>query len=239
MKQFRIVLVALLAVSALGAVLAVSASAETTLLAEWLENGNSIPAGVSRETETPGLFLLEDKGAPGEASELCSAIADGIVEVNGLDEVLQILNLAKEKIEALGGLALLGTGNKLPDCEKEKTCEEGTATKPMEVWPVGLPWHSTLFLMEDGKILDLVENAAYELLCWVLLINVEDECKAPDSEFEVVNDADNGDAAIPAGAVGEPLESCTLGGAGTGVPQADELAEIKLTNGELLTVSSE
>jgi hypothetical protein len=242
MRKFQVVALALFAMFAFSAAFAVSASAETTLLAEWLVNGAKIVGELASET-TGSLKLEDTKTAIGAAAVLCSAIADGTVGENGLDLIKEILNLAKEKIEALGGLALLGTGAG-SDCVRVTGCEEGTATEPIEVWPVGLEWHTELFLMENGEILDLVNKEdgsvfGYELLCSVLLINTEDTCTATDSEFAVINDADTGDAAVPAGSIGLPLANCTLGGLETGVNETDELAPITLTSGELLTVSSE
>lgn len=245
MHRLRFICGALIVMLTATAFVTASASAETTLLAEWLIDGNDINPGVHFFGETSGAILLEDKGAAGAAAVLCSMIFSDSVTENGEGRIEKLLNLSEGVIEELGGLALLGTGNKLPDCETEKTCEEGSATKPIEVWPLELNgstlvWPTLLFLMEvGGTILNLVEDAGYELLCWVLLVNVEDHCVAKDTELEVINDADDGDAAIPNGATAEPLFNCTLGGAGTGVNTTDELMPIVLNNGELLTVSSE
>jgi hypothetical protein len=238
MKKSQIVLLALLVVSAFSAVFAVTASAEITLLAEWLLSGVGIAAGVEQATETAGSILLEDTGAPGAAAVLCTAILDGFLLANGLDLVTKILNLALEEIGELGGLALVG----ITDCVSVKTCENAS---DIEVWPHLLPWHTLLFLAEDGKFLDSVSKEdgtqfGYELLCLVLGINVEDLCWTTRSAFEVLNDADTGDASVPAGAEGLPFAECNLGGLGTGRNVADELTPITIPGSELLlTVSSE
>lgn len=232
MKKFQGVILAMLAVTAFGAVLASSAFAETTLLAEWLANGAEITTNLA--TTSTGALLLEDtKTIAGSAAVLCEGIFIGAVGANGKDETTEIQNLAKEKIGALGGLAL--------KCVTESGCAAATEASPIEVWPVGLPWKTELFLMENGTFLDLVSatEVGYELLCLILGINTEDKCTAADGEVEIVNDADTGDAAIPANAIVNPQFNCTQsGGAATGVNQSDELASILLTGGELLTVSS-
>jgi hypothetical protein len=242
MRKFYTIMLALVAVFAFGVVIASSASAEITLLAEWLANSLAIPAGTTLATEATGSLLLEDtETIAGHASVLCSGIFIGNVKANGEDETTEIQNAAKEKISVLGGaLALL--------CSTEQTCAAATEASPIEVWPVGLPWLTRLFLMENGEILDLVTtdvaNAAgllavgYELLCLVLGLNTEDTCVSDDFEIAIVNDADTLDASILSGAETTPAE-CSQSSKLTGLNVADELTPILLVNLELLTVSSE
>jgi hypothetical protein len=227
MKKFQAVILALFAVSALGVVFAASASAEVTLLAEWLINAAVIPAGTTVESETTGSLLLEDNKTPfGAAAVLCSAILDGTLGPNGEDLITAVLNLAKELIgEELVGLAL--------ECEGEKLC-----STPALVWPDKLPWPTLLFLMENGEFLDLVENAGYHNECTVLGIKEADLCTLADSEFPVLNDPVTGDAETPANVAATPNATCMLGGANSGVNETDELATITSPAG-LVTVSSE
>jgi hypothetical protein len=244
MKKLYTVVLALFAVSALGAIVAASASAETVLLpGEWLANGAAIAAALP--TETAGELLLEDTGAPGSPAVLCSGIFLGTVNAGGLDTTTELLNLAKEAISLtpLTGLALIG--NDLPgqDCETELVCALGTDESPIEVWPVGLPWTTELFVMENGELLDLVTKTGggtfgYELLCLILGLNVVDECTATDGEVKIVNDPEGADAAILAKETVTPNALCTVSNAETGVDETDELIEIKLTSGELLTVDA-
>jgi hypothetical protein len=210
--------------------------AESTLLAEWLANGSVIAVALS--TETTSEFLLEDQATlTGKAAILCKGIFVGTVGPNGEDSVTKLLNLAKEEVAALGGLALLGTGAG-SDCVTVSGCAEGTAASPIEVWPKNLPWSTLLFLMEIGAFADLVKSMAFELLCLVLAVNAEDTCEASDIEFTIINDPLSGDASIPAQS-GLPLANCTQGGNEKGVIATDAAAAIGLTGGELLTVSSE
>jgi hypothetical protein len=242
MRKFQIVMLALLVVSALSAVFAMSASAEVTLLAEWLVSGAAITAGEEATTQE-GELLLEDGAAA--SSVLCTAIFDGFVLANGLDSVTKVLHLDGTEVTELGGvLPLTGTTATGPDCVHVTGCAEGTEASPIKVWPLGLPWHTLLFLMANGTFLDDVskENGTtfgYELECLVSGILVTDTCESGLTEFEVVNDADTGNAAIPAGAIGEPLAKCSIFGGELGKNQADALTEILLTSGLLLTVSSE
>jgi hypothetical protein len=244
MKKLYKAILALFAVSALGALLAASASAETTLGAEWLANGNAVLNNLS--TESAGQLELEDTGAPGSPSVLCSGVLSGTVGAAGVDETKEVLNKAKESVSLtpLTGLALLGTEATGPDCVTERVCAVGSATSPIEVWPVGLPWASVIFTMEDGKILDLITKVGggkfgYELLCLVGGINTVDECTSTDAEVELFNDPEGADAAIPAGAKTTPNAVCTLSGnKETGVNEADELIIITLLSGELLTMDA-
>src|SRR5262249_19575483 len=143
---------------------------------------------------------LEDtETIAGKTAIKCSSIGDGTVEPDGKGETTKVLNLAKEEIGGLGGLALLGTGAG-SDCQAISGCAEGTAASPIEVYPIGLPIRGELFLMENGEILVLGAGTevGYELLCLILGINAEDRCTATDGEVLVQNDPVTGDADTPA-----------------------------------------
>ena len=230
----------LLAVSMLCAVFAGSAFAETTLLAEWLANGVGLTINVG--IEKTGTIKLEDtETIAGKSAIRCSGIADGTVGPDGTGEVTRLLNLKGEEVGALGGLALLGTGAG-SDCQAISGCAEGTATSPIEVWPIGLPVKGELFLMEDGTFLLLgtpVGSAGYEILCLILGLNAEDECTGTNGEGLIQNSPVTGDASTPAGSRLTPNATCTQsGGKATGVVEETEESTDKLVNGELLTVSS-
>jgi len=226
-------MLALVAVFAFGAAVASSASAETTLAAQWLAAGVAVAAELATSSE--GELLLEDEGAA--SSVLCMGIFKGSVNAGGVDLTTEILTLAE------GNPPLTGTG-KGPDCEAVTGCAEGTAASPIEVTPIGLPWSTLLFLVEGTPelFLDLVTAAAggtavfgYLLMCLVLSVLVEDECTATDLNVEIVNT--EGNAEIPAGATTTPNANCSIGGAGKGKNKADVLSAILLTSGEALTVS--
>jgi hypothetical protein len=241
MKKLHVMMLALVAMFAFSALLAEVASAEITLLAEWLANGATITTTLT--SETSGKLRLEDaETIAGKSAVICSAILDGTIGPNGEDSITEILNLAGQKIE-LGLRALLGTGNKLPDCEGTGMgCAEGTAASPIEVYPLGLPWKTLLFLMENGEFLDAIFAAkiGYEILCLLLGINAEDTCEASQETALIQNSPETGDAFTPSGSKITPNAKCTQsGGKETGINEASGPSTMTLGSGELLTISSE
>jgi hypothetical protein len=239
MTKIQSVILASLTVLTFGAGFVASASAETTKVHNWLEGASKTVITESQPSETVGALLLEDaETIAGKASVVCRMILSGTVGAEGKGEITIVLNFEREIVSSapLTEMALLGTGSKLPDCETEATCAEGTGASPIEVWPVGLPWSSLLFLMENGETLNLVEKVGYELLCLVLGINVVDECASVDGEVLVVNNA-SGDASTPAKSAVSPEASCTQSGEkDTGVTETVGETLIELEFGELLSI---
>lgn len=228
MKRVQIAGFALVAVFALIMMLASSAFAEVTLLAEWLENGSAIVSAVG--TKTSGEILIEDDKVPlvGKVAITCSGVLVGNVGSNGKGEVTEVLNLAEEKIGTnLSGTALL--------CKTETECE--SSATDIEVWPVTLPWSTEVFLMENGEYLDLIKGSGYEVKCLIAGITVEDKCEASDTDLHVENGSKG--VETPADTIAEPLATCSEGGTESGVDETVTVAEPKLTSGEELTVSSE
>src|ERR1700722_14966934 len=113
MKKIQILGVALLALFALSAVVASLASAETTLLAEWLSAGASIGAAVA--SKSTGTITLEDTKLG--IGVLCTGSFDGTVGPHGAATVTEVLNAGGTKIELAGTLLT---------CEAHKFCESGT-----------------------------------------------------------------------------------------------------------------
>jgi len=90
-----------------------------------------------------------------------------------VDLAIETLNEAKQLISStLTGLALLGTGSdKLPDWLKQRNGIAGERLQrlePSSIWPGRIcRGHDFQFpLMEDGKILNLVEKLV--MSCYVL-----------------------------------------------------------------------
>jgi hypothetical protein len=164
MKKLHIVFLALFAVLAFSAVAAGSASAEVTLLAEWLFNGAAITALLPLEATGEGLIATLVLGIEA-VGILCRGIFDGSVGPNGEGEVTKVLNSAKEEIGSnLVGLSL--------SCEVETSfnSECGAVGGLAEIWVDNLPWHSNLFLMENELILDAslgttITGPGYHVLC--------------------------------------------------------------------------
>ncbi len=233
MRKLQIVLLALVATSAVGANSAGPASAETTLAALWLLEGRSIEGTEKVAAEVRVGGVLEDtKTLAGAAAILCDAIFDGTMLSAGEGEINEILNVNHEKIADLGGLALI--------CESEKVCSGSGDT---EVWPTGLPWLGRLYLTENGEFLARVvpmtgTAVGYELLCLVVGLNVEDECSVASFAILIVNNALTGMAEVPGGSELRPNWRCAQSSEETGVVETDEEAVFESPSG-LWTVSSE
>ena len=232
MKKIQTVVLACFVVFAFSAILAATASAETTLAAEWLHSGAAVTTALA--TESSGRFELEDR-SPGDAV-LCSVILVGTVEGAGKDKITEVLNAKKEKIE-LGVRALTMADG---DCTAEKGC---SPTHPVEVWPENLtaasPWNTQLALRENGTFFDLITggsagNFGYTVKCTDIIL-IEDTCTSTAGEVTVENQLE--DASSPTGTVTAPSANCTVGGNAQGLTTLDELTLTTLVNGELLTAS--
>jgi hypothetical protein len=200
MKKLQVILLALVAMFALSAVLAATASAEATLLAEWLING----AGVTTLTSTTsmlGKILLEDTAAG--AGVECEGEFIGSVGPNGEDETTKVFTKGGVEVTLAAPLTLAN------GCTITKGCE---AAAGVEVAPEGLPWHTLLYLDETtGKFLDNVAKAAYSVKCRIIF-TVTDECTVTNGAFEVLASAGGAEAV---GKV-EPNATCTFAGGKTG-----------------------
>jgi len=220
MKKHHILGLALLAVFAFSAILAVSASAAETLLAEWLVNGAVITALTS--TETTGKLLLEDEKVPiaGKVAVVCEGILDGSVGPNGEDEITEVLTLA----------GVLVTKEKPLSCPSQTACEG-----PGSVFPVGLPWHTLLILEEVGLFKDIVRQATagYEVTCKVFGISSTDKCTALENSGGKVSNTGTDVVLTPEAIL--PNGNCSLGGNGAGKIQVIEGLIATLTGS--LTVS--
>jgi hypothetical protein len=196
MRNSRILRTVIPTVLAFSAIVVSSASAEITLLAEWLFNGTAVISLTS--VETRGELLLKDTS--NGATVICSAILVGSVGPNGENEVTEVLSAVG--ITATLAAPLLCRGG--PVCEINST--------DVEVAPEGLPFHMLLFLMEIGSFLNVTFKAGYSASCLVLGIKITDECTVTNGITEVVN------TSFGVESVGNviPPGNCSIGGAGTG-----------------------
>ncbi len=221
MRKLQTVVFALFAVCALSVAVASTASAETTLAAVWQKNGVNVAGSLGTTSE--GEILQEDEGI---ASVLCSGILVGNVNTGGKDEITEVQNLSKQKIE-LGLRSLI--------CTDVANCASA-----VEVWPEGLPWTTQLYLKENGTFADRMTKKnggtfGYTVLCGAgTIFPVEDTCTATEGNLPIEN---NLDAETPAGSTVTPLANCIVGGKGKAKNTTDALTEIKLTNLELLTAA--
>jgi hypothetical protein len=184
MRKIQVLALALVALCAFSSVVAASASALATLLAEWLVNGESIKANVGSKTEGELRFENTEK----KAGFLCSGIFVGNVGENGLDEVTAVLKLTEVAVPELDaesateGIECTSIG---------EICESGS-----EIWPVNLPFETLLVLqVGEEKFYDtLLENKAkllpaYWLLCLFLGASIDELCATAAHSFGEVSNA--------------------------------------------------
>jgi hypothetical protein len=218
MKKIHILSIALVALFALSAVTASMASAETTLLAEWLNNGKPITTNLA--STSSGEILLEDTKLG--IGVLCSGTFVGTVGENGEDLITAVLNLSGVEV----------TLSALVKCEAHKFCESGT---DIGAAPDKLPWATLLILMENGTFLDVFFASEYFTECLVLGVKVSESCEAPQTGGELVN--------VTGGVEGvgapTPKANCTSGGKEAGIIEFQAGNLTSLTEGGPLTVSSE
>jgi len=222
MKKLQIVMLALVAMFAFSAMLATVASAETTLLSEWLVNGNPVTA-LTSATITGELLLKDTKE---KIMVLCSGILNGSIGLNGEDEITEVLNLEGLVVSLAEPLL----------CAVQETCETSPTAN---VVPLNLPWHSLLYLStSSGLFLDAVFSAGYDVECDVLGISVSEECKTPTiaeggSAGQLVNGTSGVEGSLePA----SPLGNCSVGGTKTGEVEPEDGAITKVLE-DTLTIS--
>jgi hypothetical protein len=204
-----------------------AASAETTLLAEWLVNNAAVTG--SEKVKLFGEVILEDEkaGLAGKVAVKCSIAMFGIVSPDGADTIEKLFPLSGAEVKPLEGAGL--------SCTSVSGCE----LTGIEVWAMNFPWKSLLFLMENGKFLDLVESIDWTIKCKIFGMPFEDECSSADGEFAVENGV-SGEVLVQGGL--EPKLSCTISKEVSGKMEAPAGQPLLLTTENGLTplaVSSE
>jgi len=170
----RILGLALVAVFAFSAILAATASAETTLLADWLING-LIPTS-AQPAVTEGSLELEEM-THGGTLILCSGSFHGTVSGNsGEDEITLVEDLVGNDVTAT-------SAQRWVNCEYLKTSPcEATVGELVEVFPLGLPWKTLLVLIVNEKGAEVFDDlittatAGYLVECKVLGIKADISC---------------------------------------------------------------
>lgn len=213
LHTFWLAFAAALTFSALASALA---SAEETLLAEWLINGVAVTA--AKATILEGEFIF---GAEKGTLVKCSYKLIGLVNTNGKGEETEILNLSGVKVTEAAPLLCLA----LNVCEVDET--------DVEVFPRKLPWQTLAFLMEGGTYLELVEKETWEIKCLALMLKITNECEFPDTTYEILNTVGGTEYM----GLGTPLGNCSVGGMGVGEM---EMVPANLDTGAgTLSISSE
>jgi hypothetical protein len=220
MKKIQLFGLAMVAMLAFSAFACMSASAETTLLAEWLING--APVVTLTSVETTGSFETVNKTFLGTAKILCTRAFDGSVGPNGEGEVTEVLQAGVSQGAVLVAPAI--------DCTGDAVC-----SGLVEIWAENLPWLSRLVLMENGTILnELYEGTpagtkpAYDVFCSNVGINNLCEGLATTLEENLASDVSGRFI------LGSDIETCSLGNGETG---GEGLTAT--LNGTTLAVSSE
>jgi hypothetical protein len=185
MKKLHLIGATLVAVFAVFAFAAASASAVTFLLAEWLVSGLPVTAELS--VEGTGELELSETILGLTVAVLCSGVLDGTITTDGRGKVSELLSLTGTAISLTG---LSGTGLA---CTGDSNCG-ATA----EAWAVDLPWAAELVLMEEGTEvffagLGLSSGAGapgWEILC---ANGTSDTCTATEGVVNATNEGNNVD----------------------------------------------
>lgn len=196
-----------------------TASAETTLLAEFLVNGVSVTSSTAAEGK--GEIILEDSKAG--IGVKCSGIADGTVGADGAGEVTKILTVAGVEVTLTAPLL----------CKSNKFCEESSTD--IEASPENLPISGKAFLQESGQFAASGKNGAFSMSCLVLGIRTSDECTAVETRIII----ENVTGGIDAVGKSTPNNNCTIGGTESGEVTAVAGNVAKVVSGGTLSVSSE
>jgi hypothetical protein len=187
---------------AVGAAFAALASAETTLLAEWLVNG--VGVGTLTAAIVTGEFILGDKGV--KARVKCNYTLDGSIGPNGEAEETEGLTLEGAVITKAAPLLCKSlTGS---------SCEENATD--IEASPAGFPWHVLGFLDSNGAYLESIKGETWLVTCLDLGLKISDECTFPETTFGLKNVS----GGIEIIGLSTPLGNCTLGGKETGEIEA-------------------
>jgi len=187
MRKLHVAMLSSVALVAFSALVG-TASAETTLLAEWLVGGVGVTELTS--TEAAGAVILRDAKIGLEME--CSGVADGSVGVNGESETTELL-----------------VGSTPVSLTKPAVCKGiGGCSAPAEAAPENLPWHGQLFLTEGGLFRGAKSRGTYWSMCTVLGFLVEEECTLTNATAELLNVT----GGVEVMGEATPLGECTTGG---------------------------
>lgn len=202
MKQIRIIGLALVAMFAISAVAAASASALI-----WLLNGKPIAVPVAVKSTSIGKLLLADLAAPSGGTFIeCEGNDKGTVGPGNKDLISEI-TATKCNFE---------TG-------RAGACEE---SKTVTAKAIGLPWNTILYT-ENGKTRDSItsENSAeigWKVECTVLKVfKIQDECTTKLASTAMANVTGGVSATFEA----SETAKCTQGNATSGMVLGSDLNE--------------
>ncbi len=222
MSKLPIVGLALLSALVVSTSAITSASAETTLLAEWLVNGMSVTSLLPVEKEVEALYRDPKTG---QHIVCTSYIRDGSMDPSGAITWTAYLTLAGTDVTLTSPLL----------CKAVADCEESATD--IEMSPEGLPWRGLLILTESGAFKELLFGASVFISCLILGIKVSEECAGPSEASGgadvTVSNVTNG---VESSGPEAPPANCTVGGTEAG--EAEFLAGNLMSSSEgTLTVS--
>jgi hypothetical protein len=243
MRKLHLLGVALIVVSAFGAVLAASAVAIETLSAEWLFEGKVIPPLTELEVLIAGEWTLRDlKGGlfAESIAVLCSADFHGSIMPVGEGFMETLFSLSGTEISLVGLM-----GNSL-SCTNVENCPSP------KVWALNLDWATRVELVLEtvgGVPLEFyglfISHAtgmepAWEFEC----TGVSDKCVWVEIAAEISDNEASGDVDALISSeftqlVGLPLGTCSRGGTQVGHIESDGAILISHVLGGPLAVSSE
>jgi hypothetical protein len=226
MRKLQLLWTALMVVAALSALTAVSASAEATLLAEWLIAAKPVLVLTSVMQTIIGLWL-EDLN--NDSTAFCTSVVyDGSVGASGEWEITAVLNLAGEEVTLTSPLL----------CERPSGTNCEASTTDIELAPDGLPWHGLVYLDESGLFLQTVTTTGeFVASCLELGIKITDTCTFTGGTLEVTN-------GVEGAMIGKedeemlPDGNCSVGGSKESTLLWGSNIIRNLTN-EIVTISSE
>lgn len=224
MRKLLTAALALVAISAFSAAMTATASAEATLLAEWLINSFGVTTLTSIKKMLFRWFWEDTKVGAGVECEWESI---GSVGPNGEAETTELLSPGSLEVTLAKPLTLT-TG-----CKIKKGCEEAGG---VEAAAEDLPWHLLLYLDElTGKYLLAVQNDGIEIKCRILFVTSSDECVEENDSAEVLATAEG---AEEVGAV-SPKGKCSVGGSGAEVEEFTTAGRILDLTGNPVVPSSQ
>jgi hypothetical protein len=190
MRKTQLVVLAFAAVFAFSAFASSSAFALTFEKASFLIGGSDIAKGSSDPIEALGELLFANSLNGAEFT--CSGSFKGKAESEGAGAIEKIFNLAGTEVGELGKTGI--------SCTNEKSCTNATA------YPEGLPFKIKAE-QDEGKFYVLIAGA-YEFLCEILGVNLEELCHAVLEEGFIGGEVISGTTDYESQAMTEPKSEC-------------------------------
>ncbi len=202
MKPAKLIGLLLVAVFAVSAVAASSASA-----LEWLLNGKPITKAVSVNSKSIGKLVLEDLAATGGATAIeCEGTDSGTVGPGDKDEIKTVKATACNFVSGKNG-----------------SCTSGDAVTAKAV---GLPWPTLLLTVSGLEVDDVTSSGSagvgWDVECTVAgIIKVQDTCTTKETKTMMSNTTKG----VAAEFIKTEKAGCSLGNSTSGMVEGVDLNE--------------